>query len=358
MNINPRRLILIAILYLFMSRSFGQPNDLLSKRISEYATRRHFNGTILIEQHGKRLYSKSFGLASFQYDIPNTSSTKYKIASITKLFTATLILQLVDVNKLDLNQTISGYLPGYKGEAANRVKIINLLTATSGIESNEKEIGSDDIPAAYAKPYTSDQMLDRFCSGKLDNDPGKVWNYNNADYIILGKIIEAVYKRPYEQVLNGQILAPLNMRNTGMFGTIKIIKNLATVYMLNDSTRQIENMPGLYTENYWAAGGLYSTADDLLQFANALYSYKLIKKSSLEKMLTPNLANYAMGIWVTTGSINKKKFTLYDRQGAIWGIRTRLEHIPEQDLTFVLLTNAQTADIDAMQAEIIQAMVH
>src|ERR1700712_461805 len=85
-----------------------------NKRITDYATQRHFNGTILVQQHGKRIYNKSFGLANFQYEVPNTNQTKYKIASITKLFTSVLIMQLKDAGKIDLEQTIRTYLPNYK----------------------------------------------------------------------------------------------------------------------------------------------------------------------------------------------------------------------------------------------------
>ena len=106
-------------------------------------------------------------------------------------------MQLKDQEKIDLDQPIRTYLPGYQGEGADKVKIFNLLTATSGIESNEKDVvHDDDITAMYAKPYTTDQLLNLFCSGKLEHPPGKVWNYNNADYVILGKIIEAIYKNP------------------------------------------------------------------------------------------------------------------------------------------------------------------
>ena len=334
------------------------PKDSFTQRITGYAAQRHFNGTILVQQHGKRIYNKSFGLANFQYDVANTNQTKYKIASITKLFTSVLIMQLKDREKIDLDQNISTYLPGYKGEGGDKVKIFNLLTATSGIESNEKDaVNDDDIPAMYVKPYTTDQLLNLFCSGKLENPPGKVWNYNNADYVILGKIIEAIYKKPYEAVLKEQILDPLHMEHTGMFNMLEVIKDLAAVYMINDHTKAIENNPPLYTENYYAAGGLYSTADDLLKFANALYGNKLISSSSLAAILKPYLAGYGFGIWVSETTVNHKKITLDDRQGAIWGTRTRLERILEEDITIVLLTNVQTANIDDMQSEIIKALV-
>ncbi|HEY8929567.1 MAG TPA: serine hydrolase domain-containing protein [Mucilaginibacter sp.] len=335
---------------------FGQ-STALSGFVTAYAREHHFNGTILIQQKGRKVYEQSFGTANFQFGVPNTNDTQYRIASITKLFTVVLIMQLREKGKIDLDKTIRTYLPGYKGEGGDKVKIYNLLTATSGIESNEKQVNASDDPLMYAKPYTTDELLNLFCSGKLENPPGKVFNYNNGDYVILGKIIEAVCKMPYEEVLREKILVPLHLTHTGMFGMLKVIPRLADVYMVNDSTKVIERLPPIYTENYWAAGGLYSNADDLLQFANALYGYRLLKEGSVRLILQPYLSRYGFGIWVYDKTVGNKKVRIAERQGAIWGIRTRLIWLPEQDVTFILLSNVQTANIDALQAALIEKMV-
>lgn len=328
-----------------------------TKSITDYIKSHHFNGTILVQQNSKKIYHQSSGFANFQFNVPNTNNTKYKIASITKLFTAVLIMQLAEQGKIDLNQSIKSYLPDYKGEGAEKVKIFNLLTATSGIESNEKDVKGDEIPAMYAKPYNTNELLNIFCSGKLENEPGKVWNYNNADYVILGKIIEAVCHKSYEDVLKDKILEPLRMTNTGMFSMTKVIKDLANVYEVNDSTKTIENTPPIYTENYYAAGGLYSTADDLLKFANAFYQGHLVNRSSLESIIHPYLATYGFGIWVYDMKIGSQTIRVAERQGAIWGTKTRLLHILNKDITIILLTNAQTANIDELQEKIISELL-
>lgn len=346
---------------LFAQRSQTEPSgkskQAIDKFISNYLKTHPFNGIILIQQSGKKLYRQSFGYANFQFSVANTNETKYKIASITKLFTSVLIMQLVEQGKIELNKNIETYLPSYKGEGAEKVNIFQLLTATSGIESNEKDVKGDDIPAMYARPYTTDELLSKFCSGKLENEPGKVWNYNNADYVILGKIIEAVYGKPYEDVLNRMIFAPLTMNSTGMFGMTKVIKNLANVYEVNDSAKAIENTPPIYTENYYAAGGLYATADDLLKFSNALYGNKLVNAGSVKAIIQPYLAGYGLGIWVSEMKVNNQTVRIAERQGAIWGTRTRLLYIPERDLTIILLSNAQTTSIDELQSAIISALI-
>ncbi len=326
--------------------------------LSEYAKENHFNGTILVQQHGKTIYDASFGMANVQFAVPNTNATKYRIASITKLFTSVLIMQLHDDKKLDLNEPIKTYLPNYKGEGTAKVTMFNLLTATSGIESNEKDAHADDVPAMYAKAYTTDELLGQFCSGKLEHEPGKVWNYNNGDYVILGKIIEAIYKKPYEAVLQEKILDSLQMTHTGMSSMTKVVPDLADVYWVNESTRAIENNPPIYFENYYAAGGLYSNAEDLLAFANALYGNRLIQPASLEAILQPFLSRYGLGIWVYDKQVGGKTIRMQERQGAIWGIRTRLVHIPDEDITIILLSNIQTANMDDMQNEILTILVN
>jgi D-alanyl-D-alanine carboxypeptidase len=266
-------------------------------------------------------------------------------------------MQLNEQGKIDLNQNIKTYLPNYKGEGAAKVTIFNLLTATSGIESNEKDANGDDIPAMYVKPYNTDELLNLFCSGKLENEPGKVWNYNNADYVILGKIIEAICKKSYEEVLKEKISGPLKMDNTGMFGMAKVIDNLANVYEFNDSSKAMENTPPIYIENYYAAGGLYSTADDLSKFSNALYGGKLVNNNSLKLIIQPYLATYGLGIWVYDLKVNNQKVRVAERQGSIWGTKSRLLHILDKDITIILLTNAQTTSIDDLQTEIIKELL-
>jgi D-alanyl-D-alanine carboxypeptidase len=212
----------------------------------------------------------------------------------------------------------------------------------------------------YARAYTTDELLDQFCSGKLEHEPGKVWNYNNGDYVILGKIIEAIYKKPYEAVLREKILDPLQMNHTGMSSMTKVVSDLADVYWINESTRAIENNPPIYFyfENYYAAGGLYSSAEDLLKFSNALYGNRLVQPASLKSIMEPFLSRYGLGIWVYDKKVGLKTIKIQERQGGIWGIRTRLVRVPGEDITVILLSNIQTANIDDVQNEIIKMFVN
>lgn len=136
--------------------------------VAGYAKEHNFNGTILIQKNGAIRYARSFGLANRSFQVPNTNQTKYKIASITKLFTSVLILQLHEQGRLDLNRTIGTYLPDYAGEGSGKVTIHQLLNHTSGfanfdtVKDVETAIRSG-VPV-YQTPYTSDQLLAKFAA--------------------------------------------------------------------------------------------------------------------------------------------------------------------------------------------------
>ncbi|HEV2845688.1 MAG TPA: serine hydrolase domain-containing protein, partial [Thermoanaerobaculia bacterium] len=130
--------------------------------IAAYAKEHNFNGTILIQKDGKTSFAKSFGLANLSFQVPNTRQTKYKIASITKVFTSVLILQLHEQGKIDLHKPIGTYLPDYAGEGADRVSIHQLLNHTSGLANfdtvTDMETALKSGIPVYQTPYTSDQL--------------------------------------------------------------------------------------------------------------------------------------------------------------------------------------------------------
>jgi len=335
--------------------SFAQFSD-AGKFIDNYAQKNNFNGTILVK-FKDWTYLKSFGMANFQFDVPNAVNTKFKIASITKLFTSVLIMQLYEQKRLDLHAPIRTYLPAYTGEGRDSVTIFHLLTATSGIANSESKDDANKVPAMFLKKYSSDEILRQYCSGKLESSPGTSWNYNNADYVILGKIIEAIYKMPFEEVLSRQLLQPLKMTGSGMCSTSGVVKDLASVYLMNDSTNKITNDSVYYIENFYAAGAMYSTAEDLLRFSEALYGGRLVKESTLKLMLTPYLADYGFGLWIRSQTINNRKIVIAERQGSIWGATTRLLYLPAEKMTIILLTNLYTTSLNKFQSEIISVLL-
>lgn len=328
---------------------FSQSQD-LENVITNYVIKNQFNGTILINQQDSIIYSESFGNSNREFSKKNKNNTKFKIASITKLFTAVLIMQLHEKEKLQLNDYINKYLPDYKGEGANKVTIHQLLNATSGIENMEEN--GDEV---YEKLFTTDDILQKYCSGKLVDKPGKVFNYNNADYVILGKIIEAATGLSYAEALDNQILQPLQLKRTDLLN-YKVIEELATTYWYNDSTGVIERDVPYYIENYYSAGAMYSTVSDLMTFSDALFTGKLLSNKSLEILLKPDREYYACGLWVFEFWISEnQQYKVALRPGNIWGAETVLIRLLDTNINIVILSNMMgTTDMNELQYEIIK----
>lgn len=328
--------------------------------IKSYASENDFNGTILVGKNNKTIYYSSFGLANRPFKVPVNKETKFKIASVTKAFTSVLILQLYEQGKIDLKKTINNYLPCYKGEAGDKVTIHQLLNHTSGMA------GFDTLTSQasaikygiekYQRPFTTDEYVSKYCSDRLVNEPGKVFSYNNGEYIILGKIIETIYGKAFGEVLKQQILEPLGMLNTGMLFQQNIIDNLADTYFMREDLKQWVNDLPVYIENWYASGAMYSTAPDLMKFSDALFGNKLLTTETVNKMLEPGLDSYGYGLWVSNFDINNKIFKVVKRPGSIMGAQAMLFHIPDENLTIIILSNS-TSDLDTFALEIAKHLI-
>lgn len=333
----------------------------LDSLIEGYAREHDFSGTILVHDGGRTRYQRSFGVAERAFGTPADDSTRYRIASITKLFTAVLILQLQQEGRVDVDQPIRAYLPDYPGQGAERVTLHQLLNHTSGIESFDRERSFQEAVEngieRYQKPHTSDALLARCCGGPLAAEPGSAFAYNNADYIVLGKIIERVAGKPYAQVLEERILAPLGLRNTGMMRHDIILPRLASTYFYPDDTgRAIPDLP-VYWENWYAAGGMYSTAADLLTFAGALYGGRLVNADALRRLLTPGQDDYGYGLWSYSFRRNGREYRVAKRPGSIMGANSVLYRLLDQDATILLLANTNRADLDEFAQRIADVLV-
>ena len=348
------RLPLIAALRLHPSRSAHATTP--DAFIEAYAKEHGFNGSILIQKDGEVRFARSFGLANIPFKVPNTPQTKYKIASITKVFTSVLILQLYEQGKIDLNRTIGAYLPDYAGEGKDKVTLHQLLNHTSGIANfdtvTDMETALKSGIPVYQTPFTSDQLLEKFSSGRLVNPPGKVFDYNNADYVVLGKIVERIHGNTYEQVLRDRILQPLKLENTGMLHQSDVLDGLADTYFYRDDLKAMVNDLPVYPENWYAAGGMYSTVNDVLAFSNALFGGKLLEKDTLALMFKAGLDDYGYGLWAYGMKIEGRTHRVVKRPGQIMGAQAQLFRFLDDDVTIVILGNTGTTDLDEFVAEI------
>ena len=334
----------IIVIILISQFTFGQKGS-LNSFIENNVKENHFNGTVLVQNDSNILYHKSFGIAERRFDVSTTNETIYKIASITKAFAAFLILQLYDEGKLELYKTFNTYLPEFKGEASSKVTIHQLLNHTSGLRQIDT-ISSLKNAFKYGlgylqKPNTSDQLLHMFEKDSLVNKPGEKWEYNNYEYIILGKIVEKLRNKSWEDILIEKILQPLGMENTGVLHTENIVTKLASTYFIGDDPKKL--MPDLpvYMENWYAEGSMYSCTSDLIKLSNALFGLKLIKKESLDLMLTPGLGDYGYGVWIRGNGDLK----VMERFGRIMGANAVWTKFLNEDITVILLSNTNLTNL-------------
>ena len=333
----------LVLLVLLSNYAFAQ-NKNIDKFVDKYAAENQFNGTVLIQKGKNIIYHKSFGVAERSFDSPLTNETKYQVCSITKTFTAVLVLQLVEKGKIELNNKIRDYLPDYKGEGGDKVSIRQLLNHTSGMRNTDTVKDAEFLQRGigfYHTPYELKEIVTKFCSNDLVNEPGTKFDYNNGEYMILGRILEVIYQKPYEQILNDKILIPLEMHNSGLFSHYKLIKGLATPYYKDKSLDHlIPNIP-MYVGNFSAAGAMYATTSDLIQFNNALFDFKLIKKETLDQLLTPGLYDYGYSVWIR----DVGQFKRMERYGGIEGAQCVWFHYLNNDLSIIILSNTNLTNL-------------
>jgi CubicO group peptidase (beta-lactamase class C family) len=334
----------------------------LGKFLAAYAPAHKFNGAVAVSVDGKPAYRGAFGICERAFDVPCAADGRFWIASVTKAFTATLALMLVEDGKLSLDATVRSYLPTFQGEGAGQITIRQLLNHTSGLPNPDSSITSAQDALAhgmawYQMPATPDELIARFYTGPLRDTPGKSFSYNNGDYIVLGRIIEKVAGQPFEDLLKARILTPLGMADTGMLRQGMIVAKLAPAYFAMGGTL-MNDMPA-YPENWFAAGGMYSTVDDLQRFAAALYGGKLLSGASLDTMLTPGMDGYGLGLWIGTRSFGGKSYREVNRPGSIMGANASFFHFDGNGrvVDITILSNTDQTNMDTFSRDIGQQVL-
>lgn len=335
---------IIAVFIFFLSYNASAQSPAIKKMVETYAAQHDFNGTVLIQKDSKTVYHKSFGVAERAFNSPLTNQTRYQVCSFTKTFTAVLVLQLVEQGKIDLQKKIIDYLPEYRGEGGKRVSIHQLLNHTSGMKNTDTAKDENFLKYGlgfYHRPYQLKEIVDNFCSNPLVNEPGTKFDYNNGEYMILGRILEVMYNSSYEEILDRQILTPVGMRNSGLLSHYKLIPGLAIPYYKDKALDHlIPNIP-LYVEDFSAAGAMYSCTSDMMMFNNALFSHRLIKKESLQQLLTPGLDGYGYSVWIR----GQEQYRRMERYGRIQGANGVWFHYLKNGLSIIILSNTNLTDL-------------
>jgi CubicO group peptidase (beta-lactamase class C family) len=299
-----------------------------------YSKKNQFSGSVLISKKGKVLLNKGYGMANYGYNIANTPVTKFKLASVSKQFTAMAILILEEKGKLSTNDKLSKYIPGYPN--GDKITIHNLLTHTSGIQN---VTGLPKFDSIKTLKHSHEQIIACFKDLPLEFEPGTKMNYSNSGYILLSYIIEKVSGKTYAQFMKESIFYPLNMKSSGVYDNAEVLKNAAQGY--SESDEGYLNAPYIDMSIPSGAGALYSTVEDMFLWDQSFYTEKLVKKSTLQKMLTPFKDNYAYGLKIESFAGHK----LITHSGGIEGFATITNRFPEDELYIVILKNVDNQQL-------------
>lgn len=332
--------------------SYGQAKvEKLDRLISAYADYGKFNGSVLVAEKGNVIYKKGFGLADMEWNIPNQPDTKHRLGSITKQFTAMLIMQLVEQGKLKLDVPISTYLPDYPKKSGDIITIHHLLTHSSGIPNMTSFPGF--VKDVMRNTYSPAQLVEMSADSTLEFKPGERFNYSNSGYLLLGYIIEKVAGKSYEQVLQENILTPLKMNNTGYDHHRTLLKNRARGYEKNGRLYVNANFIDMSVPH--AAGALYSTVEDLYRWDQALYGNQLLRKENMDLLFTKHIPSggsyyyaYGWGIGEIPLGNTAERIETIGHGGGINGFNTQITRIPSDKSFIVLLNNTGGAPLNEM----------
>jgi CubicO group peptidase (beta-lactamase class C family) len=312
----------------------------IDELVSRYQQCGYLNGTVLVAQHGKVIYAKGVGDANMESHTPNTPQTKFDIASMSKQFTAALVLQQAAKGKIRLDGTVSEYLPWYRKDTGQTMTVEQLLHHTSGLppDYDEPEFSAT---AEASRHYEPQAFAEKFCQPALAAAPGTKWAYSNCGYVLLGLILERVTGKPFGDLLHEELLAPLGMKNTGLDRDDLAALGGATGYERHAGPRYTPG-PHLDRAHIFAAGGMYSTVEDLLRWNQALSSDELLSKDLRDQIFKPGMNNWAYGWFVTKispgwpGAGN----TLAEMRGDMPGnFFSWILRYPEQDAVIIVLRN-------------------
>src|SRR6185436_13597605 len=272
---------------------FAQDVARMDQVVQSYVSNGTFAGSVLVARGSDVIVSKGYGLANVEWNVPSSPSTRFKVASITKQFTAAAILLLEERGRLKIDDLVKMHLPEAPA-TWDRITLFHLLTHTAGFPGLLAPVTARQAPADSADGTVAG-FVTALMQRPLESQPGERFNYTNAGYFVLGHLIQKLTGQSYETFINENIFTPLGMRDSGL-DSPAVIPRRARSYTVTPT--------GLVNASYPSdrivpntSAGLYSTTEDLLRWQSALYGGKVLSKVSLEKMTRPFKDDYGLGVY-------------------------------------------------------------
>ena len=349
--------IIVVLITLIFCVSATAKGDVIDSYIETQMRNLHIPGVSLaVVRDGRIVKAKGYGLANIEANSVATPKTVYEIGSLTKQFTATAVMMLVEGGKVSLDDKITKYFPEAPA-AWSQITVRHLLNHTSGIQNHVAVPGYLNIfktNLSFETTPTREEILKEFFKLPSEFEPGETWAYDNTGYYLLGIIIEKASGKSYYQFLDERIFKPLNMTSTRGTDTRPIVPNRASGYeWVSD---KFENRPVLLPTIGFSAGTIISTVEDLAKWDAALYTEKLLKKSTLEQMWTPARTNagasasfdYGYGWFI----YNYHGHRLVQHTGGTPGFSSVIYRFTNDKLTIILLSNHSDRFLDHLAIDI------
>jgi CubicO group peptidase (beta-lactamase class C family) len=274
---------------------FAQDVARMDQVVQSYVSHGTFAGSVLVARGSDVIVSKGYGLANIEWNVPNSPSARFRVASITKQFTAAAILLLEERGRLKIDDLVKTHLPEAPA-TWDRITLFHLLTHTAGFP------GLQSPPTGRQPPVESaDGTVAGFVTAlmqrPLESQPGERFNYTNSGYLILGHLIQKLTGQSYETFIRENIFTPLGMKDSGL-DSPAVIARRAGSYTVTRNGLVASSPSDRIVPN--TSAGLYSTTEDLLRWQNALYGGKVLSKVSLDKMTRPFKDDYGLGVYIRT----------------------------------------------------------
>ncbi len=286
-----------------------------------------FNGVVLVSRNDSILLEKGYGWRDYDHRILHDSNSVFPVGSITKTFTATVILYLQEHHKLDIHETLNKYFPDYK--YADKITVDNLLNNTSGLF----EISSDSRYHSD-RPFSQNDFWAIIKDKPVDPASNSKFENSNSNYLLLGYLIEKITGKSYEQNVREIIFEKAGMKHSGFDFEKLTDKNKTVGYLITDDTTR--NASSIYNSTVtYSAGALYTTAGDLYLWYKALMSNLIISKKSFDEAVTPYNEAYGYG-WQVSMVYNKIQ---WEHNGGIGGFTSSFRILPDDNACVIILRN-------------------
>ena len=310
--------------------------------------------SIAVSQGDEMLVEGGWGHAHIELEVPATAGTVYRIGSITKQFTAAAIMRQVELGRIDLDASMTEYLPDFDTQEHD-VGMRHLLRHTSGIKSYT---GLPSFWQNASAHLSHEELVDTFEALPFDFAPGEEFRYNNSGYYLLGMIVEKVGGARYEDVLRQEFFEPLEMTRTCYGWNQPIIKGRASGYSLEEG--KLVNCKHMSMSAPGGAGALCSTVGDLVRWNRGLAERTVVDEDSYEQMTTAGTLNngdaHSYGFGLMIGELPDGR-PLISHGGGIFGFSSHLLCVPDEDLSIAVLTNTGGADPGAISRQILRAVL-